>query len=103
MSCSTTITVFTGVTQLGQRAEQPRVIALVQSDRGLIEYVHDAGETRAHLARKSDALRLPRPERVSALRSKVRVVESHILSETAADPPRPSESAPRLRRASLKG
>ena len=45
------------VAQMLERAEQPRVVALMEPDGRLVEDVHDAGETRAHLARQPDALR----------------------------------------------
>jgi len=51
-----------------ERGEEAGVVALVQADRGLVEDVHDAGESRADLAREADALRLA-AESVSAARS----------------------------------
>ena len=60
-----------GIAQCRQRAEQACVVTLVQADGGLIEDVHDARESGAHLACQADALRSP-PESDSALRSSVR-------------------------------
>ena len=47
-----------GVAQRLEGAEQPLVVALMQSDRGLIENVHDTRQAGPHLAGKPDALRL---------------------------------------------
>src|SRR5690606_41038127 len=54
------------VAQVNQRVQQPLVIALVQTDRRLVEDVHDADEPRADLAREPDALRLAAGERIGA-------------------------------------
>ncbi len=45
------------VTQVDERFQQARVIALVQADRRFIEHVHDAGEAGADLRGQPDALR----------------------------------------------
>ncbi len=44
------------VAQFRQRLQQPRVVALVQADGGLVQHVHDAGETGADLRGQTDAL-----------------------------------------------
>jgi hypothetical protein len=44
------------VAQPPQRAEQPFVIPLVQSDRRFVQHIQHAGEAGADLARKPDAL-----------------------------------------------
>ncbi len=54
------------IAQRSKRCEQALVVALVQSDRGLIEDVHDARQARAHLACQADALRLAAGERFGA-------------------------------------
>ena len=54
------------VAQIDQRVEEALVVALMQSDRGLIENVHDAHEARADLAGEANALRLSARQRFSA-------------------------------------
>src|SRR5205814_6455765 len=46
-----------------ERADEPRVVALVKADRGLVENVQDAHQARADLRREADALRLAARER----------------------------------------
>ncbi len=46
------------VAQPAQRLEQPRVVALVQADRRLVEHVEHAGEAGADLRGEPDALAL---------------------------------------------
>ena len=74
------------VAQRGQRAEQACIVALMQTDGGFIQDVHDAGEARAHLARQADALGLPAREGLGAA-VQGQVVQPHILEEaqTIAD------------------
>ena len=45
------------ISQVDQGAKQAFVIALVQADRGLIQYVHHADQARADLAGEADTLR----------------------------------------------
>src|SRR6266540_476258 len=52
------------VTQALERLDEPRVVALVQADRGLVEHVHHAGQSRTDLAREADALPLAARERL---------------------------------------
>ncbi len=50
-----------GVAEIAQPLEglqQPRIVALVQPDRGLVEHVEDAGEAGADLRGEPDALAL---------------------------------------------
>ena len=54
------------IAQIDQRVEQALIVALMQADRGLIENVHDADQTRADLARESNALRLAARQGVGA-------------------------------------
>src|SRR5690606_12210093 len=49
-----------------QRVQQPRVVALMQTDRRLVEDVHDADQARPDLARETDPLRLAARQRVRA-------------------------------------
>jgi hypothetical protein len=51
------------VAQPGQGFQQARVVALVQADRGFVEYVHHARQARADLRGQPDALRLAAGER----------------------------------------
>ena len=46
------------VTQVLERRQQPVVVALMQTDRRLVEHVHHAGQSRPDLRCKPDALRL---------------------------------------------
>ncbi len=43
--------------------EQPRIVALMQADRGLIEHIEHAGEPRADLRGEADALALAAGQR----------------------------------------
>ena len=52
------------VAQLLERREQPRVVALVQADRRLVEDVEHADEPRSDLRRQPNALRLAARERL---------------------------------------
>ena len=51
------------VAQVAERAEQARIVALVQADGGLVEHVENAGEPRADLRGEADALALAAGER----------------------------------------
>jgi hypothetical protein len=51
------------VAQMPERREEAAVVTRVESDRGLVEDVDDAGQLRANLAREPDALRFPAGER----------------------------------------
>src|SRR5579863_3819763 len=44
------------IAQAPQRIEKPRIVALMQADRGLIEHIEHAGEARADLRGEPDAL-----------------------------------------------
>ena len=52
------------IAQVLERGEQPVVVALVQTDRRLVQHVHDAGQPRADLRREPDPLRLAAGERL---------------------------------------
>ena len=47
------------IPQAHQGREQPVVVAMVQTDRGLVENVEDADELATDLRREADPLRLP--------------------------------------------
>ena len=82
------------VAQLLERGEQPRVVALVQADRRLVEDVQHADEPRADLRRQADALRLAARERLGGAAER-EVVEpdvdeeaqplAHFLEDRAGD------------------
>jgi hypothetical protein len=71
------------VAQARQRAEQAFVVALVQADRRLIEYVHDADQARADLAGQADALCLAARERVG-LAIERQVIQADVDEEAQA-------------------
>ena len=71
------------VAQPLQRLEQPRIVALVQADRGLVEHVEHAGQARADLAREPDALALAARQR-AGIAAQRQVVEADIVEEAEA-------------------
>ena len=95
------------VAQLPERGEQTRVVALVQSDRRLVEDVEHADETRADLRREANALRLAARQRLRGAAER-EIVESdvdeeaqplaHFLEDRAGD--LGIESRPAVRRES---
>ena len=82
------------VAQLLERGEEPRVVALVQPDRRLVEDVQHADEPRTDLRRQPDALRLAARERLGRAAER-EVVEpdvdeeaqtlAHFLEDRAGD------------------
>ena len=62
-SCSTTTHRVADVAQPLERVDQPRVVALVEADRRLVEDVEHADELRADLRREPQPLRLAARER----------------------------------------
>ena len=68
------------VAQPPQRFEQPRVVALVQADRRLVEHVEHAGEAGADLRGEADALALAAGERAGGARER-QVVEPDVDQE----------------------
>ena len=81
------------VAQPLERRDQPRVVALVQADRRLVEDVEHADERRADLRRQPDALRLAaRQRRRRAVHRQVAdadvVEEAQALLDLAQDQPR---------------
>ena len=71
------------VAQPLERADQLRVVALVQADRGLVEDVEDADQAGADLGREPDPLRLAARER-----------RRRALQRQVADPDRVEEPQP---------
>ncbi len=72
------------VAQIAQRLERGQeavVVALMETDRGLVEDVEHADERAADLRREPDALGLPARERGRAARE-VEVAQSHVGQET---------------------
>ncbi len=69
------------IAQIDQRVEQPLVVALMQTDRGLIENVHDADQSRADLAREPDALRLAAGQRIGAA-IQGEIAEAHVAQKS---------------------
>ena len=68
------------VAQPDQRVDQPAVVALVQTDRRLVEHVQRADEAGADLARQADALRLAAGQRAGRARQR-QVVEADVEQE----------------------
>ena len=57
-----------GISQVAEPAQgrqEPRVVALMQPDAGLIEHIKNAGQPRADLRRQPDALRFPTGKRAA--------------------------------------
>ncbi len=74
------------VAELGQRVQQPVVVAGVQADRGLVEDVEHAHQPAADLAGQADPLHLAAGERGRGAVQR-QVVQPHVLEESqpAAD------------------
>ena len=58
------------VAQVPQRAEQTRVVALMQADGGLVEHVEHAGQPRADLRGEADALAFAAGKRARSARER---------------------------------
>ena len=69
------------VAQPAQRFEEPRVVALVQADRRLVEHVEHAGQPGADLRRKPDALALAAGQRAGARAVERQVFEADVDQE----------------------
>ena len=97
-SCSTTITVLPR-SRSDFNVPNSRVLSRwCRPDRWLVEDVHHAGEARADLARKADALAFAAGERVCAAIER-EVVETHFNQELQPLDDLPCRCGPRLRRA----
>ena len=68
------------VAQLGQRGQQPVVVARVQADRRLVEDVQHADQPAADLPGQADALRLAARERRRGARQR-QIIEPHVEQE----------------------
>ena len=68
------------VAQAPQRVEQPRVVALVQADRRLVEHIEHAGEAGADLRGEPDALALAARQRAGGARQR-QIVEPDVAQE----------------------
>ena len=74
------------IAQIDQSVEQPLIVALMQTDGGLIEDVHHPDQTGADLAREADALRLAARQRVgAAVEGQVPEADIGEKSEAVAD------------------
>ncbi len=71
------------VAQIGERTEQALVVALVQSDRRLVEHIHDADQAGADLAGEADALGFAAGERVGATIER-QIIETDVDEEFQA-------------------
>ncbi len=69
--------------QAPQRVEQPRIVALVQADRRLVEHIEHAGEAGADLRRQPDALALAARQRARGARQR-EIVEADVAEEGQA-------------------
>ncbi len=69
--------------QAPQRVEKPRVVALMQPDRRLVEHIEHAGQARADLRGEADALALAARERARSPRQR-QIVEPDITQEREA-------------------
>ena len=63
-----------------QRVEQPGIVALMQADRRLVEYIEYAGQPRADLRGEADALALAARQRSGIARQR-EIVEPDIVEE----------------------
>ena len=60
-----------------QRFQEPRIVALVQPDRGLVEHVEHAGQAGADLRGEPDALALAAGQRAGGARQR-QIIEPDI-------------------------
>ena len=75
-----------GVAEVAQpleRLQQPRVVALVQADRGLVQHVEHAGQAGADLRGEPDALALAARQRAGGARER-EIFEPDVDQEAAA-------------------
>src|SRR5438477_10628432 len=70
----------TNVAKSVQRADEPRVVALVKADRRFIEHIAHTDQTRTNLRRQTDALRLA-PGEGAGFSIQREISESHIDHE----------------------
>ena len=68
------------IAQPAQRADEPRVVALMQADARLVEHIEHAGQAGTDLRREPDTLRLAAGER-AALAIEREIIESDLEEE----------------------
>ena len=68
------------VAQPLQRIEQPRIVALVQADRGLVEHIEHAGQARADLRGEANALAFAAGQRAGGTRQR-QVIQADVEQE----------------------
>ena len=68
------------VAQPLQRLQQPRIVALVQADRGLVQHVEHAGQPRADLRGEADALAFAAGQRAGGARQR-QVIQADVEQE----------------------
>ena len=68
------------VAQPLQRLQQPRVVALVQADRGLVQHVEHAGQPRADLRGEADALAFAAGQRAGGARER-EIIQADVEQE----------------------
>ncbi len=79
-SCSTTSTRVAHVAQRLERVEQPRIVALMQPDRRLVQHIEHAGQARADLRGEPDALALAARQRAGGAGER-EIIEADIVEE----------------------
>ena len=94
-SCSTTMTRVAEVAQPAQRLQQPLIVALVQADRRLVQHIEHAGQARADLRGKADALALAARKR-AGVRATASGIPGPRRAGSAAARGSPSGSAPAI-------
>ena len=83
-SCSTTTTVLPRSRKLGQRVEQPLVVARMQADRRLVENVQHADQAAADLPGQ------PNPLRLAAGKRRRRALEREIFEPDVLQEAKPA-------------
>ena len=68
------------IAQAAQRIEQPRIVALMQADRGLVEHIEHAGQAGADLRGEPDALALAARQRAGGARQG-EIIEPDVAQE----------------------
>ena len=68
------------VAQPLQRFQQPRIVALVQADRGLVQHIEHAGQPRADLRGEADALAFAAGQRAGGARQR-EIIEADVEQE----------------------
>ena len=71
------------VAQMLERVEQPRVVALMQADGGLVQHIKHAGQPRADLRGEPDALAFAAGKR-AGIAAEREIIEADIVEEAQA-------------------